>query len=164
MFSGCQTITLDAQYRMAVPVRFRKLVSESSQGTSSQGANSQGTVVATKGIEGKKLFVTLYTLKKWEEIQAKIKTLPSANPVSQQIRRLLIGSACELELDGNNRILLPATLRNYMHLDKKAVMMGVGDVIELWDETEWAACEQAYQQESVDFTQLPEIFQNLNFY
>ena len=153
MFCGCQTISLDAQNRMAVPVRFRKIIAR----------ESENRLVVTRGIESSRLFLTLYTLKKWQEIEETVKTLPSANPVSQQIRRLLIGSACELELDTNHRILLPATLRGYMCLHKKAVMIGVGEVIELWDEEQWSACEQSYNQNPIDFAQLPDVFQNLNF-
>ena len=154
MFYGCQVITLDAQHRMALPVRFRNAICQ----------DPQNSLVVTKGIEGNKLFLTLYTLKKWVEIEEKVKALPSANPVSQQIRRLTIGSACALDMDANYRILLPVTLRNYIGLHKKAVMLGVGDVIEIWDEQQWTVCEQDYQQNPVDFAALPEVFQDLNFY
>ena len=160
MFYGCQVITLDAQHRMALPVRFRHAICQQSQNKPSQN----NSLVVTKGIEGNKLFLTLYTLNKWAEIEEKVKALPSANPVSQQIRRLTIGSACVLDMDANYRILLPVTLRNYIGLHKKAVMLGVGEVMEIWDEQQWAVCEQDYQQNPVDFTALPEVFQNLNFY
>ena len=154
MFCGCQVIALDAQCRMTLPVRFRSILTE----------ESQNNLVVTKGIESGKLFLTLYPLQKWSEVEEKVRALPSAHPVSQQIRRLLVGSACVLEVDANYRILLPIALRNYIGLEKKAVIMGVGDVIELWDEQQWAACEQGYQQQPIDFSCLPDVFQNLNFY
>ena len=52
-------------------------------------------------------------------------------------RRLLIGYASTLELDGNGRILVPATLRDYGQFDKKLILVGLGNKFELWDEQAW---------------------------
>jgi len=40
-------------------------------------------------------------------------------------------------MDGNGRLLLPQTLRDYANLDKKAMLVGLGDKAELWSEQSW---------------------------
>ena len=42
-------------------------------------------------------------------------------------------------LDGNGRLLLPQPLRDYATLDKKLVLVGQGNKLELWAEDHWLA-------------------------
>ena len=53
------------------------------------------------------------------------------------MQRLLIGHATDLELDANGRILLPAMLRDYAELQKKLVLVGQGNKIEIWSDDKW---------------------------
>ena len=50
-----------------------------------------------------------------------------------------IGYASDLECDGSGRVLVPPALREYAGLDKKAVLVGQGNKMELWDEDTWLA-------------------------
>ncbi|WP_369819513.1 division/cell wall cluster transcriptional repressor MraZ, partial [Oleiphilus sp. HI0117] len=52
-------------------------------------------------------------------------------------QRLLIGYATPLEMDGNGRILVPPTLREYANLEKKLMLVGQGKKFELWSEDSW---------------------------
>ena len=51
----------------------------------------------------------------------------------------MLGYATDLELDGNGRLLLPQPLRDYAQLDKKLVLVGQGNKLELWSESLWFA-------------------------
>ena len=53
------------------------------------------------------------------------------------MQRLLLGYATPLELDGNGRVLLPQTLRDYAGLEKKLMLIGQGKKLELWSEAGW---------------------------
>ena len=53
------------------------------------------------------------------------------------MQRLLLGYATPLELDGNGRVLLPQTLRDYANLEKKLMLIGQGKKLELWSESGW---------------------------
>ena len=79
----------------------------------------------------------IYPLPEWELIEEKIEALPSFNPTTRRIQRLLIGHATETEVDANGRMLLANPLREYARLGKKIVLIGQGKKFELWDETIW---------------------------
>ena len=79
----------------------------------------------------------VYPLPEWELIEAKLNELPSLNKQARLLQRLLIGYATELELDGQGRILLPARLREFANLQKKAILIGQGKKLEIWDEETW---------------------------
>ena len=44
------------------------------------------------------------------------------------------GAATFVELDGNGRITVPASHRAAVGIEKKAVLLGMGDKFELWSE------------------------------
>jgi MraZ protein len=51
----------------------------------------------------------------------------------------MLGYAADIELDGNGRALLPQSLRDYAHLEKKIVLVGQGNKLEIWAEDRWLA-------------------------
>ena len=53
------------------------------------------------------------------------------------LQRLLIGHATDVEVDGKGRVLVPQILRNYASLEKKLVLMGQTNKIEIWSEEAW---------------------------
>jgi MraZ protein len=46
-----------------------------------------------------------------------------------------VGSASAIEPDGSGRIQLPQTLRQVTGLEKRVVLLGMGDRFEIWNET-----------------------------
>lgn len=92
----------------------------------------------------------IYPLPEWELIEEKIEALPSFNPATRRIQRLLIGHATEVEVDGNGRLLLANPLREYARLDKKVVLIGQGKKFELWDEAVWNERMNTWLNESAD--------------
>ncbi len=92
----------------------------------------------------------IYPLPEWEQIEEKIEALPSFNPTTRRIQRLLIGHATEIEVDGNGRMLLSNPLREYARLGKKVVLIGQGKKFELWDEALWSERMESWLSESDD--------------
>lgn len=86
----------------------------------------------------------VYPLPEWEIIESKLVSLPSLNKTARLLQRLLIGHATELEMDGQGRILLPAMLRDYAGLKNKAVLIGQGKKLEIWDEQSWVDNQQEW--------------------
>ena len=66
-----------------------------------------------------------------------IRDRSNINPQARLLQRLLIGHATDLELDAAGRLLLPAMLRDYAELDKKLVLVGQGNKVEIWSEKHW---------------------------
>ena len=50
---------------------------------------------------------------------------------------MLVGRASEVELDGHGRIALSPELREFVGLDRAAMLIGQGRRLEIWDESRW---------------------------
>ena len=61
--------------------------------------------------------------------------LSTFNPGHRSLQRKLVGSASAVEPDGNGRIQLPQTLRQVAGLEKRVVLLGMGNRFEIWNET-----------------------------
>lgn len=116
---------MDAKGRLAIPAKIRDaLVSD-----------CQGRLVITAHTEERCLLV--YPEPQWLDLLPKIEALPNIHRKARMAQRLLLGYATPLELDGNGRVLLPSTLRDYACLEKKLLLVGQGKKLELWSESNW---------------------------
>ncbi len=149
-FRGINNIAVDAKGRMALPARYRERLLE---------------------VCGGRLIVTVdqdhcllvYPLPEWEIIEEKLNNLPSLNKQSRLLQRLLIGYATDLEMDGQGRILLPAMLREYAGLKKKAVLIGQGKKLEIWDEDTWSENQDEWVEAvKADEGDLPDALKELS--
>ena len=125
MFRGVSYVTMDAKGRMAVPVRYREQLSQL----------CSGEVVVT--IDTEENCLMLYPLPAWNDVERKIEALPTFNKAARRIQRLLIGHATDIQMDGSGRLLLPAPLREYALMEKKLVLLGQINKIEIWSESHW---------------------------
>ena len=139
MFRGVQHINLDAKGRLSVPARQRESLLDI----------SAGSIVVT--IDTQSSCLVLYPLREWERIERDVQNLRSLNAAIRRFQRLVLGYASDLDLDSNGRILLPGALREYAHLEKRVVLVGQGNKLELWSELLWEAeCEAALAAEEDD--------------
>ena len=54
-------------------------------------------------------------------------------------------------MDASGRVLLPAALREFAGIDKKAVLVGQGDKFEIWDEGLWKVkCDEWLSKQPED--------------
>ena len=150
VFRGVNTINLDAKGRMAMPARHREQLL----------SHCSGHLVAT--IDTNSRCLLLYPVQEWEQIQRKIESLPSFNPTSRRVQRLLIGHATDLELDNSGRILLPQTLREYAGLEKHVALIGQGKKLELWDQTNWTEQRDLWLSETDPEGELPDDLRSLS--
>ncbi|MDT8397167.1 MAG: division/cell wall cluster transcriptional repressor MraZ [Pseudomonadales bacterium] len=150
LFRGLNSINIDAKGRMAMPARYREIIER----------HCQGKMVVTIEEEGESLVI--YPIIEFEEIQQKVENLSSFHPVSKRLKRLFIGHATDVELDGSGRILIPPTLRAYVGLDKKAALIGQGKKLELWDEDLWNVKRDKWLKETNSSAALSEELQNLS--
>ena len=66
-----------------------------------------------------------------------MQALPALNPSVKRFQRLVLGYASDLQLDGSGRVLVPPALREYAQVEKRAVLVGQGNKLELWSEDLW---------------------------
>ena len=130
-FRGINNISVDAKGRMAMPARYRERLLE----------GCGGRLVVTVDQDH---CLLVYPLPEWEVIENKLIALPSLNKQARLLQRLLIGHATELDMDAQGRILLPAMLREFAGLKKKAVIIGQGKKLEIWDEDTWGESQEEW--------------------
>ncbi len=131
MFIGEYKHSIDDKGRLAVPAKFR--------------GDLDKAAVITRGLDH---CLYVFTASAWQEIAGKIKALPMTNPNARAFQRLMLAGAVEVELDTQGRALIPDYLREYAKLGKQAVVAGVYDRVEIWDEAAWVAYKEKTEAQS----------------
>lgn len=142
MFSGVNHLNLDPKNRLAIPVRYRDALL----------VGSGQVVISLDSAQ----CLQIYPLQEWEIVRTKIQNLPnSVHPVVKSYQRLVLGHAEQIELDKAGRVLLPATLKQMVGLERELVLVGMGNRFELWDKNKWQAeTEKALQASAEDLALL----------
>ncbi|HVW71764.1 MAG TPA: division/cell wall cluster transcriptional repressor MraZ [Candidatus Paceibacterota bacterium] len=136
MFIGEYRHTFDPKNRMSLPAKFRKELGRA--------------VVVTRGLD-KCLYV--YPKKAWEAQAARISAYSSGNAAGRGLARLILAGAAEAEVDGAGRILVPDYLKRFAALSTKAVVAGVSDRVEIWDETAWDKYTKTIERDADQFAE-----------
>ena len=123
MFFGETAINLDAKGRLAIPIRYRDTLAE-------QCGNRM--VLTYSAFDSGSLW--LQSEETWERVRDDVMALPNFNARHRSLQRRLVGSATAVEPDGNGRILVPPSLRQVAGLEKRVIMLGMGNRFEIWDE------------------------------
>lgn len=134
---GDYTHTIDAKGRVIIPSKFREILGEH--------------FIITKGFDNA---LTIYSTASWEELEEKLAQMSMINSDARIVRRMIVGSASEVEPDKQGRIILSPSQREYAKIDKEVVFSGNLDHVEVWSKEEWeksqqidsdAAAEKLYQ-------------------
>ncbi|MFL5754963.1 MAG: division/cell wall cluster transcriptional repressor MraZ [Chloroflexota bacterium] len=120
MFTGEYRHTVDEKGRVAVPARFR--------------AQLDGGAVVARWLD---TCVAIFPRPAWEDLAAKVGSLPITDPSARIFQRYIFGSAFELELDRQGRVLVPQSLRDFAGLEGDAVIVGSRDHAEIWAPARW---------------------------
>ncbi|MFC4729330.1 division/cell wall cluster transcriptional repressor MraZ [Coralloluteibacterium thermophilus] len=123
MFQGETAITIDDKGRLAIPTAFRELVARE--------CNSRLIVTYNPFEHG---CLWLFPQAEWESVRDQVMRLPSVKATHRNMQLKLVGAATPVEADGNGRVLLPSSHRHAAGLEKKAVLLGMGNKFELWSE------------------------------
>ncbi len=138
-FLGEYEATLDSKGRFLLPAGFKKQLPE----------EESTQFVINRGFEK---CLTLYPMKSWEPIFARISQLDEFKPEVRQFRRYFLNGATMAELDSAGRLLVPPNLKEHAGLEKDIVLIAAVDKIEIWDKSK-------YQQFFESFS--PEAFSSL---
>ncbi len=123
MFQGETAVTIDDKGRVAIPAAHRETVAS---------LDGNGLVVTYNPFEHGCLWV--FPQKEWEQVRDGVNALGKAKTVHRDLQMKLVGAAAHVEPDGNGRIQLPASQRSATGIEKKAVLLGMGNKLELWSE------------------------------
>lgn len=124
MLIGEYKHTIDAKNRMSLPAKFRKELGKK--------------VVITPGLEDC-LFV--FNAKEWGKVKNKLSNSESdlsfLSLDRRSFNRFIFGRAAEVEIDSIGRVLLPTFLKDRIGLKANAMVVGVEDRVEIWQEDAW---------------------------
>ncbi len=136
MFIGEYYHNLDSKKRLAVPARFRKDLGKKA--------------VLTRGLDN---CLYLYPLAEWKKMAEKISSLPISRADSRAFSRLMLAGAMDVSLDRLGRIVVPDYLKEYSGLSKKAVVAGLYNRIEVWDENKWELYKKQTTEKAEDIAE-----------
>ncbi|MBL8377201.1 MAG: division/cell wall cluster transcriptional repressor MraZ [Burkholderiales bacterium] len=134
MFQGGAKLSLDAKGRMMVPARYRDALA----------AQCNGQLTLTKNPAG---CLLMYPRPTWLALRERIAALPID---AMEWRRILLGYAADVELDGAGRLLIAPELREAARLERDVQLVSVGTHFEIWD-----AALRAERESAVDPNQPP---------
>ena len=127
VFQGASALNLDAKGRMSVPAKHRDALL----------LQGDGRVTLTKHPDG---CLLVFPRPEWEAFRSRVAQLPMD---AHWWRRIFLGNAAEIELDGSGRILISPELRGAANLEREIILLGMGSHLELWDAQIYSTKEQA---------------------
>lgn len=133
MFIGEYTHIIDPKKRLAIPSKFRK--------------DLGGEVVITRGLDQ---CLVIYSINEWNLLADKLGKLPISQGEARGFVRFMLAGAMQVEIDSLGRILLPDYLKKYASLDKKVILAGLYNRIEIWNEKKWQDYSEKAEKEAGD--------------
>ena len=106
---------IDEKGRLVIPTKIRNELGNS--------------FYITRGIEN---CLNLYSVVKWDELVAKLNTLPFTKKDARAFTRFFYSGATVAEFDKSGRINIASPLVSYADIKKECVIIGVGDHVEIW--------------------------------
>jgi len=125
VFQGGAGMVLDGKGRLTVPARHRDVLK----------AVAEDRLTVTKH---PKRCLLIFPRPAWETFRAKLLTLPMS---AEDWRRIFLGSAMDVEIDGASRVLIAPELREWAGLERDVLLVGMGSRFELWDKVRHDAHE-----------------------
>lgn len=143
MFLGTYTPKLDDKGRVILPARFREELSAG--------------MVVTRGQE-RCLYV--FSQREFESIHEKMRQAPVTSKQSRDFMRLFLSGANQETPDNQNRVMIPANLREYAGLDRELTVIGAGNRAEIWDTDAWNSYYESAEAGFVNTTEevIPGLF------
>ncbi len=135
MFHGTYQNTIDNKNRMIVPSKFRDQLG--------------GKCMLTKGFDE---CLYIYTMEDYEEMAGKMAQLPQSDADFRAFVRDFFANSVICELDSQGRILIPPHLREYAHISKDLVTMGVMNKVEIWSADQGSTADTQKMMNDKAFT------------
>ena len=139
-FAGTYEYAIDDRGRVPLPPRYRS-------------AFNEGAVLRLSP-EGS---LQVYPAAQFrEEMERLLQEQPGTRtPAALRSRRALAAEVQEVQLDGQGRILIPQAFRQTAELDGQATIIGIVDLLEIWNPERWQAesarIHEQQAREAADF-------------
>ena len=111
---------IDAKGRLVLPAKIKSALPES----------SGNELVIRRGFEQ---CLILYPMVEYKKIYSKIAGLSEFNEEYRKLQRNFFRGSSVVELDSTGRINIPKLMMNYADLAKDAIVVGMGNKVEIWN-------------------------------
>lgn len=143
VFQGASSLSLDAKGRLSVPTRHRDVLAETAGGQLTITRHPHGCLM-------------IFPRPAWEAFRERIAAMSLKD---QWLKRLFLGNAMDVDMDGTGRVLVSPELRAAAHISRDALLLGMGSHFELWDK----ATHDAKEAEALQAGLASESLQDLAF-
>lgn len=93
----------------------------------------------------------VYTLDQWQRLENRVSRLSQLDASVQAFIRFYISGGQVVELDAQGRFLLPVGLRKFSGIEGEAVLVGLGDKLEVWSTPMW---ETLFHEMTAEFDRI----------
>ena len=129
MLIGTYHHAIDAKNRIFIPSKWRSSFGD--------------TIFLTQGLfypDEKCLYGMSVT--EWDQFCAKFASLPITGSFSNTVKRRLFSVATECDIDKQGRILVPQNLLSICDIKDNAILVGIGNRFEIWNDTEYVSLSE----------------------
>ncbi len=140
MFKGQETYSVDDKGRVSVPAKVRRQLSP----------EADDTFVLTRGVDR---CIVAYPLDVWKRYEQRLAELNPFNAEDRLFLRSLLRWSEDVQLDRQNRIMLPRRLMEFAGITDRVTIVGMIDHLELWNPEE---LEQQVAEQEKAFAQIAE--------
>lgn len=135
MFLGTYRNSIDSKNRMIIPSKFRDQLG--------------GKCMLTKGFDE---CLYIYTIDYYEEMAAKLASLPQSDRDFREFIRDFFGNSVLCDLDSQGRVLIPQNLRDYAKIGKELVTIGAMNKVEIWSAESYGSSDASEMMNDKAFT------------
>lgn len=139
MLIGQYLHTVDSKSRVFVPAKFR--------------SELQGELVVVQSMDK---CLVLYNKEQWENFIKKLEAFGDTK--MKNIKRYILSSAFNTELDSQGRIVLCQSHREYANIEKEVSFVGLNSYVEIWRPDNFAATAEKF-----DLDEMKELLENVGF-
>src|SRR5512135_380331 len=131
MFLGSYQHNLDDKGRLMIPARFRETL--------------DGGAYITQGFDR---CLMVMTGEYFRQVVTVLNALSLTDPNARLLRRLILATAFQVDIDKVGRVLVPQALREFAGLNGEAIVAGQGEYFEVWSPAAWG--EQVKQMQDTE--------------
>jgi MraZ protein len=137
-FKGRETFSIDSKGRLNIPAKMRKCIP----------TEAGNTFVVTRGLDK---CISAYPQNEWmEKYEKKFDNLNQFDSNDRQFLRRMLEWSEDVELDNQQRIMLPKELLEYAEIEGKITLIGMLDHIEFWNPASYEEyvnnCKDSYEE------------------
>lgn len=122
MFLGTYYTKFTGKGRLVLPKKFRAELA------------TENSIILSRGFEG---CIFGFSKKDWEEMAHLQIQTSVTDEKGRDIRRLFFSAAELVDLDKQNRFVVPDSLLNFAGIKESATIVGAGDHFEVWSDKKW---------------------------